>query len=67
MGSRQNRDYEYIQVIRGINIAKFLVEMKLFPTNQSGWKEMFGSQLRNYSMFSEKCFLTNPQCSEIQY
>ena len=29
----------------GIKIAKFLVEMELFPPNQSGGKEMFGSQL----------------------
>ena len=63
MGSRQNRDYEYIQVIWGIKIAKFLVEMELFPPNQTGGKEMFGSQLRNDSMLS---LLTNPQCSEIQ-
>ena len=31
----------------GIKIVKFLVEMELFPPNQSGGKEMFGSQLRN--------------------
>ena len=43
MGSRQDRDYEYIQVTWGVKIAQYLVE--LFPTNQSGGKEMFGSQL----------------------
>ena len=52
MGSRMNKDNEYIQVTWGITIAKFLVEMELFPTNQSGGKEMFGSQLRNDSMLS---------------
>ena len=31
MGSRQDRDYETIQVTWGIKIAKFLVEMELFP------------------------------------
>ena len=32
MGSRHlDRDYEYIQVTWGIKIAKFLVEMELFP------------------------------------
>ena len=45
MGSRQDRDYEYILVTWGIKIAKFLVEMELFPPNQSGGKKMFGSQL----------------------
>ena len=30
-GQRQDRDYEYIQVTWGIKIAKFLVEMELFP------------------------------------
>ena len=45
MGSRQARKYGYIQVTWGIKIAKFLVEMELFPPNQSGGKEMFGSQL----------------------
>ena len=45
MGSRQDRDYEYIQVTWGIKIAKFLVEMELFPPNQSDGKEMFGPQL----------------------
>ena len=45
MGSRQDRDYEYIQVTLGIKKAKFPVEMELFPPNQSGGKELFGSQL----------------------
>ena len=52
MGSRQNRDYEYIQVIWGIKIAKILVEMERFPPNQTGGKEMFGLQLSNDSMLS---------------
>ena len=29
-----------------------MVEMELFPPNQSGGREMFGSQLRNDSMLS---------------
>ena len=45
MPSRQDRDYEYIGVTWGIKIAKFLVEMELFPPKQSGGKKMFGSQL----------------------
>ena len=45
MPSRQDRDFEYIQVTWAIKIAKFLVEMELFPLNQSGGKKMFGSQL----------------------
>ena len=57
MGSRQNRDYEYIQVTWVILIAKFLVEIELFPPNQSGGKEMFGSQLRMLSK-GNKCLLT---------
>ena len=44
----------------GIKIAKFLIEMELFPPNQSGGKEMFGSQLRNDSMLSDKYLLPNP-------
>ena len=40
MGSRQNRDYEYILETWGIKIAKFLVEMELFPPYQSGGKKI---------------------------
>ena len=43
MGSRQDKGYEYILVTWGVKIAQFLVE--LFPPNQSGGKEMLGSQL----------------------
>ena len=37
----------------GIKIAKFLVEMELFPPNQSGGKKMFGSQLIGHSELIE--------------
>ena len=37
MGSRQNRDYEYIQVTWGIKIAKFLVEMEQIKQVRRKW------------------------------
>ena len=45
IASRQDRDYDYIQVTWGIKIAKFLEEIELFPPKQSRRKKMFGSQL----------------------
>ena len=45
IGSRHDRDYEYIKDTWGTKIAKILV----FPPNQSDGKEMFRSQLRNDS------------------
>ena len=43
MGSRQDRDYEDIQVTFGIKKDKFLVELELFPPNQTGGKETLSS------------------------
>ena len=46
--NRYDRDYEYIPVTWGINIAEFLVEMEPFPQKQSDGKQLFDSQLVGY-------------------
>ena len=45
---RLGRDYEYIPVTWGMKIAEFLVEMELFPKNQSDGKQLVDSQLVSY-------------------
>ena len=50
MPSRQDRDYEYIGVTWGIKIAKFLVEMELFPVELSSPKK----KLKQYDHVMDK-------------